>query len=125
MSNSVLKPVDIDHLNRYTGGDRELNGQILSLFDGQCHEILEKLENQIAAPASDDLAKSWRESTHALKGAARGIGAFSLAESAAEAENTKIEDRRAVIEVLDRLKGKAATVHAFIAELIETQNAAG
>lgn len=122
MNNTAPKPVDIDHLNRYTGGDRALNGQILNLFDGQCHEILEKLETQLAGPMSEEFAKNWHDSAHALKGAARGVGAFSLADSAADAEKTATTDRQAVIAVLGQLKAKAATVHDFIAELIRTEN---
>jgi HPt (histidine-containing phosphotransfer) domain-containing protein len=122
VNNTALQPVDIDHLNRYTGGDRDLNIQILGLFDGQCREILIKLEAQIAAPEGQDVAKAWKESAHALKGAARGIGAFSLAESASDAEKIAISDHKAVLEVLERLKARAATVHAFIDELISARN---
>ncbi len=49
--------------------------------------------------------KSWHELTHTLKGAARGVGAFGLADVAAEAE--KISDGQgAAIDVVHRLKNK-------------------
>ena len=65
----IEKPVDIEHLDRYTGGDCALNEEILRLFDTQCRELMTKLES-LASGESD--AKSWREATHTLKGAARG-----------------------------------------------------
>ena len=83
MAEPALKPVDLDHLNKYTGGDNTLNCQILGLFDRQCHEIIEKLSHLAERDESGDNAKNWREVVHSLKGAARGIGAFELGEIAA------------------------------------------
>lgn len=74
--------VDLAHLARYTGGDVALNAEILRLFDGQATEMVERL--QLILDARD--ARSWREVTHTLKGAARGIGAFALGDAAAAAE---------------------------------------
>ena len=72
------KPVDLDHLNGYTGGDRALNHQILGLFDGQCHEIIEKLTD--LAQAGE--AKSWSVLLHALEvGESRLFPATSAARS--------------------------------------------
>jgi len=111
------RPIDLEHLNRYTGGDRGLNAEILKLFDDQCAALLGQLE----ALAADDGAgsKTWHELTHTLKGAARGVGAFGLADIAAEAEKIAA-DRTAAIEVVHRLKGSSSTVHAFVEELLRT-----
>ena len=117
MPETGTQPVDIDHLNRYTGGNRALNEEILRLFDDQCSEILGRLEGQLLLDAAD-IDKIWRESAHALKGAARGVGAFSLGDSAAAAENTNIADRQAAIEALTSLKTRAAIVHDFIAAVL-------
>ncbi len=74
--------VDLDHLARYTGGDAALNAEILRLFDSQASELVARLQSILDARD----AKSWREITHTLKGAARGIGAFGLGDAAAAAE---------------------------------------
>ncbi|MBV9905684.1 MAG: Hpt domain-containing protein, partial [Alphaproteobacteria bacterium] len=71
--------VDLEHLARYTGGDRAINAEILRLFDGQATELVARLNSILAARD----AKSWKEVTHTLKGAARGIGAFPMADAAA------------------------------------------
>src|SRR6266567_1292542 len=94
------QPIDIDHLNRYTSGDCVLNEDILRLFDIQCREMMDRLE-ALATGQSD--AKSWFETTHTLKGAARGIGAFALGNAAAEAE-TAGNERPAMLPALGQLK---------------------
>src|SRR5258706_13016952 len=81
----IEQPVDIEHLDRYTGGDCALNEEILQLFDTQCRELMVKLET-LGTGESD--AKAWREAAHTLKDAALGSGAFALGNAAAEAEKT-------------------------------------
>ena len=108
------QPVDIEHLDRYTGGDGAINEEILRLFDTQCRELMVKLES-LARGESDP--KSWREATHTLKGAARGIGAFPLGNAAAEAEKTGGE-KQSAITALERLKNTSAAVHLFIEQFL-------
>jgi HPt (histidine-containing phosphotransfer) domain-containing protein len=108
--------VDLIHLNRYTGGDRALNEEILSLFESQCYEMLARLETY-AWETGD--TKSWREITHSLKGAARGIGAFALADAAADAEKTGAGDRQSQIAALQRIKDKSSSVHIFIEQFLK------
>lgn len=117
MAEPVLKPVDLDHLNIYTGGDETLNCQILGLFDSQCHEIIEKLAKLAEDEEADDSAKNWLEVVHSLKGAARGVGAFELGEIAAHAEKISLSNQAEVLETLQRLKANAAHVHQFIDNL--------
>jgi HPt (histidine-containing phosphotransfer) domain-containing protein len=107
------QPVDLNHLDRYTGGDRAINEEILRLFEDQCSQILGKLE---ALGQSEADAKSWREMMHTLKGAARGIGAFDLGDAVAAAETAG----PGVDEALSRLKREAAAVRDFIAEFLKT-----
>jgi HPt (histidine-containing phosphotransfer) domain-containing protein len=111
------RPVDLDHLNRYTGGDRGLNQEILKLFEDQCVATLAQLE----ALAKDDGAgsKSWHELTHTLKGAARGVGAFGLADVAAEAEKIP-SDRAAALAIVHRLKNKSCAVQLFVDQLLKS-----
>ena len=109
--------IDLDHLNRYTGGDRGLNGEILRLFTDQCTAQLARLE----ALANDNGAgsKSWHEVTHALKGAARGVGAFALADVAADAEKMQA-DQHAAQAIVHRLKTKACAVELFVDRFSKT-----
>ena len=75
-------PIDLSHLARYTGGERALNGEILRLFDNQLREMVAKLKTVLDARDT----RGWREITHTIKGAARGVGAFPVGEAAAAAE---------------------------------------
>ena len=108
--------IDLDHLNQYTGGDRALNEEILLLFAQQCSATVARLE-QLAREDGGG-GKSWHEAAHTLKGAARGVGAFALADIAAEAE-TVAGDKVAAIAVIERLKNTSAIVHRFIESLLE------
>ncbi len=63
---------NLEHLARYTGGDASVNAEVMRLFDAQATELVARLQSILDARD----AKSWKEVTHTLKGAARGIGAF-------------------------------------------------
>jgi HPt (histidine-containing phosphotransfer) domain-containing protein len=103
--------VDLVHLARYTGGDVALNAEILRLFDMQTSEMVDQLRSVL--DAAD--AKSWKEITHTLKGAARGIGAFLFADAVALAEPMDvIRDREKASGAIDALKLQAAEVQSFI-----------
>ena len=79
---SADHPIDLTHLAQYTGGERHLNCEIFRLFSDQCMQSLRALEAGLEVADGKD----WRDTAHALKGAALGIGAFALAESAGIAE---------------------------------------
>jgi HPt (histidine-containing phosphotransfer) domain-containing protein len=112
---AAQRAIDLDHLNRYTGGDRALNEEILQLFAQQCNATVARLEELAAIEGAG--GKSWHEATHTLKGAARGVGAFALADIAAEAE-TIAGDKIAAVAVIERLKNTSAIVHRFIESLL-------
>ena len=107
----MARPVDMAHLARYTGGDSALNAEVLSLFDGQVNELVARLNAILEARDQ----KSWKEVTHTLKGAARGIGAFGFADAAATCEpydlaNQAPEAGRALAD----LQANAQAVQLFI-----------
>ena len=103
--------VDLNHLARYTGGDEALNAEVLKLFEAQTSELVERLQ---AILDSRD-TKSWKDITHTLKGAARGIGAFKMADAAALAEPIDpVRDRGNASLAIAALKTNASAVQAFI-----------
>jgi HPt (histidine-containing phosphotransfer) domain-containing protein len=71
--------VDFAHLERYAGGDAALIEEVLGLFREQAELWIRLLD-----PAADQGA--WRDAAHTLKGSARGIGAFTLADRCEDAE---------------------------------------
>lgn len=102
--------VDLAHLARYTGGDEALNAEVLRLFDAQAEELVLQLRSILEARD----AKSWKQVTHTLKGAARGIGAFDLADAAAFAEPIDPSDEVNAVPALSALTANAAKVREFI-----------
>ena len=102
--------VDMEHLARYTGGDAALNAEVLRLFDSQANELVARLRTILEVRD----AKSWREVTHTIKGAARGIGAFAMADAAATLEPMDLLDGSEAASALDELDLRAEQVAAFI-----------
>jgi HPt (histidine-containing phosphotransfer) domain-containing protein len=72
-------PIDRGHLARYTFGNCALEIEVLQLFAEQAPHYLEALR---AATAEE----SWRNAAHTLKGSARAVGAFRVADRAEWAE---------------------------------------
>jgi len=73
------KVLDLAHLARYTIGNRDFEEELLRLFRSQ-------LRTQATAIARAVDADQWRFATHTLKGVARSIGAWSIAETAERLE---------------------------------------
>ena len=107
---SAKAAIDMEHLARYTGGDATLNAEILRLFDAQANDLVARLQSILDARD----AKSWKEVTHTIKGAARGIGAFDMADAAARCEPIDLSDRSNASVAIAVLKTNSEAVQAFI-----------
>jgi len=88
-------PIDIAHLARMTLGDAGLEREVLAMFSAQAVRLI----GSLAALPSDAGALA-----HTLKGSAREIGAFRVAESA---------------ESLEAALANGDDVHEALAELKE------
>jgi len=87
------QPIDREHLQRATLGDRALRRELLAMFQTQIAEARARLA---AADASER-----SRIAHAIKGAASGLGAFEIAEWAATMERKPGESR--LVEEFGRL----------------------
>jgi HPt (histidine-containing phosphotransfer) domain-containing protein len=70
-------PIDIEHLKRMTLGDASLEHEVLAMFSAQAVGLI----GALATPVSDAGALA-----HTLKGSARAIGAFGVADAAESLE---------------------------------------
>ncbi len=88
-------PIDTDHLRDATLSDPALEREVLELFATQSAEVLRSLE------AMPDNAAAL---AHTLKGSSRAIGAFQVADAAADLEDIlrATGDPRAALERLVR-----------------------
>jgi HPt (histidine-containing phosphotransfer) domain-containing protein len=75
---SMERPIDLVHLARMTLGERSLEREVLQLFDRQAAILVERMQ---AAPV-DAIASL----AHTLKGSARAVGAFAVADAASRLE---------------------------------------
>jgi HPt (histidine-containing phosphotransfer) domain-containing protein len=105
------RPIDFEHLRRYTLGDRGLELEILGLFAEQLPITIGALER-----ATTD--KQWGMAAHTLKGSARAIGAWPLAALAEDAERLASNaDAGVRAETIRRLEAAAEEARAYIAAL--------
>ena len=100
--------IDFSHLDLFTRGRAEVEEDLLGNFISGSETYLKLLQ---AAPDS----KQWRDAGHALKGAARGIGATQVAELAEAAERVRISDSAGRAAALARLGEALAAVRAVAA----------
>ncbi len=76
---TLAKVLDEEHFRHMTGDDRALQAEIVLLFRGQA-----MLWERLIIP--DAPIHTWRDAVHTLKGSARGLGLWQLAEACEAAE---------------------------------------
>ena len=84
---AVAKAVDYEHLKNQAAGNLPVMREVLDLFVVHTEQVIGELER-----AAD--AKAWKQWTHTLKGSARGVGAFAVADAAADAEHHSMDKSR-------------------------------
>src|SRR6185437_13512970 len=102
-------PIDIDHLRRMTLGDAALEREVLTMFSAQASRLAEALA---AMPADAPVL------AHTLKGSARAIGAFAVADAAAHIE-TLIKSGGDTAEALSELDDAVAQARADIDAVLD------
>jgi HPt (histidine-containing phosphotransfer) domain-containing protein len=102
--------IDRAHLARMTLGDKGLERDVLQLFDRQSELLLARMND---APASGIVTLA-----HTLKGSARGIGAWRVAEAAEELEKVAGYDPKNVCIALARLATAIGQARSTISALL-------
>ncbi|MGE0288724.1 MAG: Hpt domain-containing protein [Bradyrhizobium sp.] len=97
-------PIDFEHLARMTLGDSGLEREVLTMFIAQSAGLLDRLTS--LPPEAGNLA-------HTLKGSARAIGAFAVAEAASRLE-TALNDAGNAGSALEGLKDAVAAARGAI-----------
>ena len=101
--------LDLVHLARQTFGDRDLEREVLALFEAQCRRLLPILAGAAAQGERSNAA-------HTLKGAARAVGAWRLAAVADEFEDALAADApRQLEDLLARLERAMRETQAAVA----------
>jgi HPt (histidine-containing phosphotransfer) domain-containing protein len=102
--------IDREHLSRMTLGERDLEREVLALFDRQVDMLLARMRK--AAPAVAAAA------AHTLKGSARGIGAWQVASAAEAVELAAVGPEAEFKALLGALSAAVNEAKAAIAELL-------
>lgn len=105
-------PIDLGHLSRYTVNDPEVTRDVLKIFHDQGDGWLSGL-----AEAAD--IEAWRDTAHAMKGAARGVGAHELALLAEEAEDLPSLEASERAELFVRVEQALTRAKRYAAQLLE------
>jgi len=105
------RPIDLVYLSRQTLGDPGLESEILILFSQMASTYLKRaVEN--TTPEDRKMA------LHALKGAAAGIGAGAVADTARDAETEMRDTGKVSEEALGDLAMAVEEVRSFISQLL-------
>ena len=102
---TTVRPIDLVHLSKYTLGNRDLENELMGLFRAQADVYLGRL-----AEAATDA--DWVSAAHSLKGSAKALGAWRLADLAEFAERGAAVSERP--DALDEIRAAVAAVNAFI-----------
>ena len=107
---SIERPIDIAHLARMSLGDRKLEREVLRLFDLQMAMLSDRVRN--AAPAIAGAA------AHTIKGSARGIGAWRVARTAEQVEQSIATDKDGFRSAVADLSHSIEEARAAVAQLL-------
>ncbi|KFC66290.1 putative Hpt domain protein [Devosia sp. LC5] len=106
------RPIDLVHLAKQCLGDAALEHEVLRLFDTTIKTYLTRL---LAAEAPDQVLFA----LHTIKGAAVGVGAFTIADLAKGME----ADARAGVSInpeqIDDLKMAVEEVSVFVSDVLD------
>lgn len=104
----IDSPLDLEHLSRMTLGDVELEQEVLAMFAEQAVRLMAAMA---ALPAEAGTL------AHKLKGSARGIGAFAVADAAASLEaaiQTGDNQRHAFAALKEAVTEARAAIEAIL-----------
>ncbi len=106
------RPIDLVHLSKQTFGERDLESELLRLFDRQSRQIVDRLTD---GPVTES---RWRaDLAHTLKGSARAVGAFGVA-AAAEAYELDARAGADLAPALATVTDAVEAAHVAIGELL-------
>ncbi|CAN5206170.1 Hpt domain-containing protein [soil metagenome] len=101
--------IDVQHLGRMTLGEAALEIEVLALFAAQSHDLVSRL----ATIPADAAALA-----HTLKGSARAIGAFSVADAAVGLETALKNNDGDVPRAVAVLRGAVEEARAAIDRML-------
>lgn len=112
----AMRPIDLVHLAKQCLGDEHLEYEILRLFDTTVKSYFARLA---LATSADDLVMS----LHSIKGAAGGVGAFTVSDLAKSCEVELQAGRPLSPERIADLGMAIEEVRSFISRMLSNEPA--
>lgn len=103
-------PIDLDHLNAFTDGDKDEEKELLELFFEQTAIGMQALEESYTQNDQEE----WRKAAHKLKGSAANLGAHPLSLACSNAEQRFEEDMSEKSLMLENIKTKIVELQKFL-----------
>jgi HPt (histidine-containing phosphotransfer) domain-containing protein len=103
-------PIDMEFLKTIIEDDEEFKKELFGIFTENSNRNIEKLEEAIKSNNDN----SWYMASHAFKGAASSIGAFSLANILEYAQKHPEENAEQKAQILAKIKKEMLLVLEFI-----------
>lgn len=100
--------IDVQHLGRMTLGEAALEAEVLALFSAQSGELVGRLKS--VPPDAAALA-------HTLKGSARAVGAFRVADAALGVE-AALKNNGDLVEAISSLQQAVAEAQETIGRML-------
>lgn len=111
-----MRPIDLVHLAKQCLGDEHLEYEILRLFDTTMQTYFNRL---VLSMGTAELTMN----LHSIKGAASGVGAWTIAELAKTAEADMQAGRDVSPELIADLGLAVEEVHTFIERMLSNEPA--
>jgi HPt (histidine-containing phosphotransfer) domain-containing protein len=108
-------PIDRRHLTQMTLGEQSLEREVLELFDRQASMLIGRMRCAEGSLVGGAVAAAM---AHTLKGSARGIGAWRVAEAAEAVEIAATGPKPMLAAGIERLDGAIAEARNEIAGLL-------
>ncbi len=110
----MTESVDLTNLIEITGGDKEIESLLFKAFiEGSDNNISLLEENYI-----DGAGEIWQREAHSLKGAAKNIGAYKLADICTQAQESSDGSTSEKQQLFDLIKEEYEVVKEYLNSLL-------
>lgn len=106
----MTDPVNLDNLREMTGGDKDLEKELFSVYISSAEACL----NSLRAATDETTTETWRTQAHAWKGMSLNLGAENLGALCASAQMAHTAPKEEKLKMLASLEEEYAKVKVFL-----------
>jgi CheY-like chemotaxis protein/HPt (histidine-containing phosphotransfer) domain-containing protein len=106
----LIALINLEHLQIFTDGDRDVENELFTLFFEQAQLTIERLKSCLYT----EMSAEWKSASHKLKGSAANLGAEPLAALCFDAEKAYTEDKNKKEKILDSICKSIEELRLFL-----------